>query len=163
MAAVRSKPLAQRLSPESRWAINMQDQGGQCAGSSARYCDHREASEGSSAMISRRVPPTSASQQVLPARAAACVTRVTSAGRSTQSGAARCQRLRQERRHEVRTGRTCTACRSHLLHAPRPSAQRGLHRPLSAATLQVRQAEPAVGPAALLQIRRQAYRQDNRD
>ena len=51
---------------------------------------------------------------------------------------------------------------THLLRTLWPSAQRYLHRSLSSPSLPVRQAEPAAGTAALLQLRRQAHRRDNR-
>src|ERR1700720_4437323 len=83
-------------------------------------------------------------------------------GVRTQSGAARGQRLRQGWGHEVWTRRARSVGRSHLLCALRSSAQRSLHRSLSAAALQVRTAERAVGPAALPERRRQAHRRDHR-
>ena len=83
-------------------------------------------------------------------------------GVRAQSGAARRQRLWQSGRDEVRTGRPRTSGRPHLLRTLWPSAQRYLHRSLSSPSLPVRQAEPAAWAAALLQLRRQAHRCDNR-
>ena len=73
-----------------------------------------------------------------------------------QSGGARLQCLRQDRRHEVWPRRARPARRPHLLCTVWPSAPRCLHRALSAAGLSVRYTEPAVGAEALFQLRWQA-------
>src|ERR1700736_3604413 len=124
------------------------------------YASARARSAPRSSMVVRARAMATASRWVRGRYSSRIITRATSVGRSTNA-VRRCSRATPTAGLGT-PRRAGSVGRSHLLCALRSSAQRSLHRSLSAADLQVRTAERAVGPAALPERRRQAHRRDHR-